>query len=69
MKDKKKRSATSNPESFMVSKEAAYVLGISVCQISRMVRGSNPPPFKKIGNKYLFPRKKFMEWADQDIIL
>ena len=62
------RSQTSNPETFLVSKEAAYILGTSIQFLSKLVRSTNPPPFKRRGRKYLFPRKEFMEWADRDII-
>ncbi len=61
-----RRRPTSNPEAFIVPKEAAFMLGVSTDMLYKRLRGPNPPPFKRLGAKYLLPRVEFTAWAAQD---
>ena len=49
-------------------KEGAAICGTSIQWLYARLRGPNPPPHKKRGNRYLLPKAEFIKWADRDII-
>jgi len=49
-------------------KEGAALCGVSIWWLYSRLRGPNPPPHKKRGNRYVLPREAFVAWAAQDII-